>query len=160
MMDDVEILTQALKLEQQGERFYADAVVQSNDPETAKIYEQLADDEKLHANLIARELEAIKAGKEWVTIPELDQVTPADVAAPIFQVNLKLLEVLPEEASEQDALLFALGAEARSYELYKTGALGSTSAMAKELYLKLAQVERGHFDLLMTRYESRFPYSR
>lgn len=160
MMDDVEILSKALKLEQHGERFYADAVVQSSDPDTAKIYAQLADDEKLHADLIAREIEAIKAGKEWLTFPELDEVVPADADAPIFQVNVRLLERLPEEASEQDALLFALGAEVRSYELYMQGAKGSANATAREVYLKLAQMERGHFDLLMTRYESCFPYSR
>ena len=55
-MDDIEILKRALKLEQNGERFYAGAVAQTSDPETAKMYQQLADDEKLHADFIARQL--------------------------------------------------------------------------------------------------------
>ena len=41
-----------------------------------------------------------------------------------------------------------------------SGAKAASSDVGREMYLKLAQVERGHFDLLMMRYESRFPYSR
>jgi len=159
-MEDKEILARALKLERDGEAFYTDAAKKSADPETQRLYRTFAEDEKLHARFIEQEYESLKAGGGFVPIPELDDVTPIDEDAPVFEVKVRLMEKLPEDASEEDALLFALGAEVRSYELYTQGAKAAKSEAGKMLHRKLAAVERGHFDLLMMRYESRFGYPR
>jgi rubrerythrin len=159
-MEDKEILGRALKLEKDGEAFYLDAATKSSDPETEKLYRTFAEDEKLHARFIEQQLRALERGESFQTIPELDDVDPIDIDAPIFEVKVELMEKLPEEASEEDALLFALGAEVRSYELYMSGAKTAMSEPGRMMYRKLAAVERGHFDLLMLRYESRFSYPR
>ena len=159
-MDEMEILNRALKLEQYGEKFYENASQESSDQETAKVYRTLADDEKLHAAQIERQIASLEKGGDWQAALELDDVKPADIDAPIFEINVDVLEKLPQESSEEDALLFALGAEVKTYELYISGAKSASSETGRDWFLKLAEVERGHFDLLMLRYESRFGYPR
>lgn len=159
-MQDKEVLAQALKLETTGEAFYLDAASKSTDSETAKVYQTLAEDERLHIQFIEKQYAAIERGEGFVHIAELDGVQPIDENAPIFEINLALMEKLPEDAGEEDALLFALGAEVKSFELYVTGAKTASVEAGKEMYRRLAAVERGHFDLLMMRYESRFGYPR
>jgi rubrerythrin len=159
-MDEMEILKSALKLEQNGEAFYENAKQESSDKETAALYQTLADDERLHAAQIEKQIAALEGGGAWQAAPELDDVEPADIDAPIFEINVDLLEALPEEATEEDALLFALGAEVKTFELYIDGAKSASSAVGRDWFLRLAEVERGHFDLLMMRYESRFGYPR
>jgi rubrerythrin len=159
-MDDLEILGRALKLEQDGESFYQDAARTTTDDETRNAYLALADDETFHATFIKRQLDALTDGNGWQIISELENTLPIDMDAPIFEVNVKVRETLPEKATEEDALLFALGAEVRTYTLYMDGARRAAPGPGRDMYLKLAKVERGHFELLMTRYEARFGYPR
>jgi rubrerythrin len=159
-MEDKEILARALKLEKDGEAFYLDAAKKSSDPETEKLYRTFAEDEKLHVRFIEQQFKALERGDSFQPVPELDGVDPIDVDAPIFEVRVELMEKLPEEASEEDALLFALGAEVKSFELYVSGSKTAGSEQGRLMFRKLAAVERAHFDLLMMRYESRFSYPR
>ena len=159
-MDDLEILGSALKLEKEGESFYANAAKMSPDEETQNMYISLAEDETFHAAFIKRQLDALSEGLGWQEIGELDDIAPLDIDAPIFEVNVHVRETLPEKANEEDALLFALGAEVRTYILYMDGARKASPGPGRDMYLKLAKVERGHFELLMTRYEARFGYPR
>ncbi len=159
-MEDKEILTRALKLEKDGESFYMEAARKSTDPETQKLYRSFAADEKMHVLFIEKQFESLDKGDGFVPIPELDGVTPIDIDEPVFAVRVNLMEKLPEEASEEDALLFALSAEVKSFELYREGAKAASSEPGRMMYLRLAAVEQGHFDLLMMRYESRFSYPR
>ena len=159
-MDDLDILGSALKLEKDGEAFYQNAAKSTPDEETRKAYTSLAEEETFHAAFIQRQLNALSDGKGWQRIAEFENMAPLDVDTPIFEVNVKVRETLPEEATEEDALLFALGAEVRTYKLYMDGARTAAPGHGREMYLKLAKVERGHFELLMTRYEARFGYPR
>lgn len=159
-MNEIEILTRAMKLEQEGEEFFLRAAESSDDPETSKIFRSLADDEKNHFNYIKRELDALKAGNPWEPIPELDSIEAADVADPVFPKGVTALDELPKDATDEDALLFGLGVEVKTYELYSSSAKESVSKEARELFKKMAVVERGHFNLLMTQYEARFGYPR
>lgn len=159
-MNDLELLGSALKLEKDGESFYQNAAKETRDDETQKAYIALAEDETFHAAFIERQLNALSGGSDWQHIVELDNVEPIDVDTPIFEVNVQVRETLPEKATEEDALLFALGAEVRTYKLYMDGARAASPGFGQDMYLKLAKIERGHFELLMTRYEALFGYPR
>lgn len=159
-MDELNILSRAMKLEQDGERFFRKAAEQSSDPQTEKIFLTLADDEKKHFQYIEKEYNALKDGRPFEPIPDLDAIEAIDVAKPIFPRGVKPLDTLPQNPSEEDALLFGLGVEVQTFELYSDSANQTSNTSARELFQKMAVVERGHFDLLMTRYEARFSYPR
>jgi rubrerythrin len=159
-MDELTVLTKAMKLEREGKRFYLQAAEASEDRETAGMFRTLADDEEHHYAYIERQVNQLKAGKGWVAIPELDQVTAVDASAPIFPAGKKAPEVLSAKPSLEDALLFGLDTEIKSYELYMHCAGAIDNPDARQMFEKLAAAERGHFDTLMMRYESHFGYPR
>lgn len=159
-MDELTVLTKAMKLEREGKRFYLQAAGASQDPETAGMFKTLAEDEEHHYAYIERQVNELKAGKGWVRIPELDQVQPVDARAPIFPAGKQAPEVLPPKPSLEDALLFGLDTEIKSYELYRHCAGSIDNPEARQMFEKLAAAERGHFDTLMMRYESHFGYPR
>jgi rubrerythrin len=159
-MDEMTVLTKAMKLEREGKRFYLQAAEASEDQETASMFKTLADDEEHHYNYIERQVNELKAGKSWVHIPELDEVEPVDAGAPIFPAGKEAPAVLQAKPSLEDALLFGLDTEIKSYGLYKTCSLEIDNPEAKQMFQKLAAAERGHFDTLMMRYESHFGYPR
>jgi rubrerythrin len=159
-MDELTVLTKAMKLEREGKRFYLQAAEASDDPETAGMFKTLAEDEEHHYAYIERQVQQLKAGKGWVAIPELDQVAAVDASAPIFPQGKKAPDVLAANPTLEDALLFGLDTEIKSYELYKHCAGAIDNPDARNMFEKLAAAERGHFDILMMRYESHFGYPR
>jgi rubrerythrin len=159
-MAGIEVLTQALKLEEEGRAFYMRAADMSKDPDAMKMFRSLADDEADHFNYIERQIKALQDGKDWVEIPQLQNVEAIDAEAPVFPAGKQAPAEIADGSSEEDVLLFGLGAETRSYELYTRAAGESTHPVAADLFRKLASAERGHFDVLMMRYESRFGYPR
>ena len=73
-MDELTILTQAMRLEEQGREFYLRAAERSEDPETATMFRTLASDEMHHYNYLERQYNALAGGGAWVPIPELGEV--------------------------------------------------------------------------------------
>jgi erythrin-vacuolar iron transport family protein len=159
-MDELQALEKAMKLEQSGLDFYRQAAERSQDPETAETFRTLADDEMHHYGYIERQYNSLRAGDSWKPVPELDLVKEIESEAPVFPKGIMALEKLPENANDEDALLFGLGIEASSFELYTKNAGQADNLEAKKMFGRLAAAERGHFDLLMLRYESRYSYPR
>ena len=159
-MDELTVLTKAMKLEREGRRFYLQAAEASDDEDTAGMFKTLAEEEEHHYAYLERQHNQLKEGKSWVSIPELDKVQAVDAGAPIFPPDKKAPDVLTAKPSLEDALLFGLDTEMKSYGLYKRCSMEIGNPEAKQMFEKLAAVERGHFDTLMTRYESYFGYPR
>ena len=159
-MDEIEALTQALKLERDGRAFYLQAAKWSADAETMSMFKRLAADEENHYAYLDRQRKALQEGNPWQEIPELDKVPTQDAGVPIFPKGLKALSQLPENPSLEDALLYGLGAESRSCDLYSRSARQCADPQGRAMFEKLVALEREHFDLLMLRYESQFSYPR
>ncbi|MBC8449594.1 MAG: ferritin family protein [Chloroflexi bacterium] len=159
-MDALEVLKKGMKLEREGLEFYLGAAECSDDAETAQLFRDLATDEVDHYNFIGRQYDALAAGETWVPIPELEDVEAVDARAPIFPPGVTACEILPDRPSDEDALLFALGAEVKSFELYSQSAKEVDNPDARKLFQSLASAEQQHFNTLMARYEARFAYPR
>jgi rubrerythrin len=159
-MELMDILQQALQLEAKGKAFYLDAAERSTDDETEKMYRLLAKDEVKHYQYIQRQYDDLKAGKGWSAIPEMDHVDALETASLIFPEGKEAMEALPDDASEEDALIFALSVEDKSFTMYRDGSEKAEDSEAKQMFLQLASAEHTHFNVLMQRYESRFGYPR
>jgi len=159
-VDALTVLKQGMKLERGGLDFYLNAAERSDNAATKKLFRDLAADEVDHYNLVGRQYDAIAAGETWVAIPDLEAVSPLDIEGPIFPEGVQALAVLPGKPSDEDALLFALGAEMKSFELYSNSAKQVENAEAKMLFASLAAAEQQHFNTLMSRYEALFGYGR
>ena len=150
----LQALRQAIRLEQDGYKFYTEAAERTADPRGRETFLSLADDEKLHLRIVRDQHEALSAGKEWVSFSEALELKPVDVDKPLFSPEREALEkAIGPEASDTDALLLAIQKENESYELYRQAATETADPVGKEMYQRLASQERVHFDILMLNYE-------
>ena len=147
-------LQQALELEERGYQFYQQAAERTVDPKGSEMFRSLAGDEVLHQQVIERQIDALGAGQGWV-LPEEAGEVQADLVTPLFpEGELELEKAIQPDASDLDALLFALKIENDSFNLYAEQAQAAQDPNARTLYAYLCDAERTHFDLLMLNYES------
>jgi rubrerythrin len=159
-MDWLEILKRAMKLERNGREFYLRAADISREADAVQMFRRLADDELDHYNFLQREYAEVLCNDSWCEIPELEDIETPDEKRPIFPDKKDIGEVLPEEASLEDVLLFALDAEDKTVDLYEKSAEEVDDPRAEEFFSRLARVEKGHFSTVFQRYESIFHYPR
>ena len=159
-MELMDVLVQAMKLESDGRKFYETIAAHMTDAEAAAMFKRLAADEVDHYNYIERQYLALEAGKGWAMIPEMAIVEVIDAVSVVFPPEKQVLAELPPNPSEEDALLFALGVEDKSFKLYHNSAQIAKDPEAKKLFMQLAGAEQTHFNVLMQRYDSRYGYPR
>ncbi|TFG73215.1 MAG: hypothetical protein E4H27_01185 [Anaerolineales bacterium] len=159
-MDLQDVLLQGMKLETDGRKFYMSMMEMMTDAGTQAMFTQLASDEEDHYKFIKRQYDALGEGKGWSLIPEMLLVDAIDAVSVVFPPEKQVLSELPSNPSEEDALLFALAIEDKSFKLYYNSAGIAKDPAAKKLFMQLAGAEQTHFEVLMQRYESRFGYLR
>lgn len=159
-MELMDVLVQAMKLESDGRKFYETIAAHMTDPEAVMMFKRLAADEVDHFNYIERQYQALEAGKGWATIPEMATVEVIDAVSVVFPPEKEALAELPAQPTEEDALLFALGVEDKSFKLYYNSAHTAKDPEAQKLFKQLAGAEQVHFNVLMQRYDSRYGYPR
>ena len=150
----LQALRQAMRLEEDGYRFYTQAAERTGDPRGQEMFRSLADDERLHLRIVRDQYEALKGGRGWVPVPETLEFKPVDLDKPLFPLGKEVGErAIGSEASDIDALLFALQIENESYEMYRKAATETDDPTGKTMYQYLADQERTHFEILMLNYE-------
>lgn len=149
-----EALEMAIQLEREGQAFYKKAAARTLSEKGRAMFLSLADDEKRHEQILERQCNALTENQCFADIPEMGAVS-ADWDAPIFPKDASIFEkVVRGDASDVDALLFAIQAENKSFELYRKLAKETDDAAGQAMFRWLASVERGHFNQLMLNYES------
>ena len=149
----LEILRGAMQLEREGRDFYLKAAEATRDEKARETFTILADDEEKHYNLVKRQHDALSMDNRWIDLPEVRRVR-IDLDRPLFPKGKEALErVVTPRSSDLDALLFGLDIENRSYDLYRRAALETRGTPGRAMFEFLAAQERGHFDILMMRYE-------
>ncbi len=133
-----EALDFATTKEKEAEEFYRTWSSQASDPAVKKVFSELAETERGHAE-------------------ELSRIAPEDLiaqgAAPSdFRISDYLVEVEPQPGmSLQDALILAMKREEASVALYER--LSQLGGNAQSLFAALAQEERRHKRLLEAEYD-------
>jgi rubrerythrin len=132
-------------------RFYLAAAARLKSPAALELVKSLATDEAVHQRVIAEQIRSLEAGAGWAAAATLD--TPVDGKAELpSRVHALERELRPED-SEQDVILYALRLEMNSHSFYHDAAEGAPNPAARDLYLRLAAMERQHFENLMLAYE-------
>jgi rubrerythrin len=150
----VNALQQALELERSGYRFYTEAAERTQDAKGSEMFRSLASDEVMHQQIIERQIDALSQGGRWV-LPEGARDVQVDLSVPLFpEGKLELEKAIQPDASDLEALLFALKIENDSFKLYTEQAKAAQDPNARQLYEYLVDAERTHFNLLMLNYES------
>ncbi|MCX5797327.1 MAG: ferritin family protein [Elusimicrobia bacterium] len=130
----------AIKMEQDGERFYRDLAAQSPDKGVQFILTGLADDEVKHAHIL-RELEKGAS-------PTLTETSVLSGAKSVFS-GMAARKAFAAVGTDQKALyLQALEIERRSRDFYKAQADGTALKPLRDVFLRLCDQENRHMFLL------------
>jgi len=149
------ILDEAMGIEREGQAFYLKAAGVAHDEKGQEMFRSLAAEEQVHYDVLKRAHASLSAGGGW--IPPAIKPAPVNLARQLFPKGARGLEAAAHpESSERDALLFGLGIESRSFDLYRRSAEATADALGRQTFESLAAQEQTHFDLLMMRFDSLF----
>ncbi len=143
-MDLQTALQTAMKGEIEGRELYTAASEKTRDPKAQEVFKMLAEEEQHHLDNLIRIAEDYAAGKE-LAMPDL--TTPAsfeDAESPIFTREFK------EKVADFDMTALSIGMklELESEKAYRDMAGEAESNDLKQLFTRLADWEKGHFDYL------------
>ncbi|MEI6123264.1 MAG: ferritin family protein [Bacteroidota bacterium] len=141
----LEVIKSAVLMEIRGQAFYKNVVEQTKSEDIKNIFNIMAEEEKLHAEFLTKQYAGIKQGKS------LNRITlPKETSENI--VNLILSKEIKNQISgagyEAAAISAAIDMENKAVEIYTDFANKSTDLEVKELFLWLANWEKGHVKLL------------
>ena len=136
----LQILQLAIKMEQDGKKFYLRVSQESQHELGKKLMATLAAEEDIHRQQFEKIFDAIRKQQAW---PKTDfHPDKGRTIQTIFAQAMK--ETNPATATEQDAVKVAIDMENQSFDLYKTQAAMAVAATEKAFFEALAGEERGH----------------
>jgi rubrerythrin len=143
-MDLKEVFQTAIKSEIEGRELYKTAGEKTDDKKAKKVFQMLADEEQSHFDKLMEMAKAHKAGK---TITASELPAPAsfeDAESPIFTREFK------DKVSDFDmsALSIGIKLELESEKFYRESAAGASQKEVKDLFNRLADWEKGHYEFL------------
>ncbi len=136
----LKILQLAIKMEQDGKKFYLRVSQESRHELGKKLMATLAGEEDIHRQQFEKIFEAIRQKKAW---PKTDfHPDKGRHIQTIFAEAIK--ESVAATENEQDAVTVAINMENQSYDLYKNQSLSAENTTEKQFFEALASEERGH----------------
>lgn len=130
----------AMKIELQGKAYYETLAESARIPELKGIFTGLAADEQKHYDL----LRGLKEGKNWA----MADSTMLQQARSVFTDLIDRPEAPQEMQDALGAYQLALKVEAESVRLYEEMAKKEEDPVLTRLYLKLANEEKSHYNIL------------
>jgi rubrerythrin len=147
-------LRMAIRVEQNGYRFYRRAAQETDDPQGKAMFNRLAEEEVAHERIIRARLEALEDEGAWIAVAdeEWPQESPFAEGEPIFSRE-RLERDVQDYTSELSALRMAYLIEKNAVAFYIKAARETQDPVGKAMYEDLARWERVHQRLLEQEYQ-------
>ena len=145
-------LTMALRVEQNGYRFYQRAAKETDIPEAQAFFRGLAEDEMAHEDIIRTRLRALERDGAWKPVDESEWPVRRDGAKSAIFSPETVREGVSDYTSELSALRMAYLIEKNAVAFYTKAARETEVPTVKALYEDLAEWERGHQKVLEKEY--------
>jgi rubrerythrin len=131
----------AMQLEKEGEVFYRQLAQEANHEGLSKIFTMLANEEVKHYKMF----EKLAKNADTVTVPTMEVFKDAK---DVFSEMSKDAVAYSFEDQQIDFYRRAIKTEDKAYELYLDKANEMTNIQHKEIFLKIAEEELKHKELL------------
>ncbi len=142
------VLRQAMDNELEGRALYLEAVERTEDELGKRMFRSLAQDEEEHLQILQVEYGAITGRGQWLDLEAAQEEEP-DPSLRLFPEEEEAIEkLIPEDASDLDALKIAMDFERRGYRLYEKAATETSDPTAQAIFRFLVEEESRHFALL------------
>ncbi|MFQ6001447.1 MAG: ferritin family protein [Anaerolineae bacterium] len=142
------VLRQAMGTELEGRVLYLEAVERTEDELGQRMFRSLAQDEEKHLEILQVQYGAITGTGQWLDLEAAKKEEP-DLSLHLFPQEEEAKEgLIPEDASDLDALKIAMDFERRGYRLYEKAAAETSDPTAQAIFRFLVEEESKHFALL------------
>ncbi|MEJ2627058.1 MAG: ferritin family protein [bacterium] len=146
-----EILKTAIAVEVNGRDTFTLLAHKTQNKNGKKMFEQLAKDEKEHQTILEQQLEHVSKNGTWKEI----HIPASKVQSLVPKVREKQIKTKGEaKLGEIDALNTALDLERKTAQFFRDQAEVVDDTQAKDMFLRLAEWEDSHFDLIQAQLDS------
>jgi rubrerythrin len=143
-------LQMGIQTEIDGYEFYQNFAQRTSDPDARRMFERLARDEVIHLELLRNTKAMLEERGEWA---EYQGVEVEDLTgAPIFSRE-RVKQNLSGYTSDLSALRLAYLIEKDAVDFYRRAAEQTDDANGRRMFQDLAEMERGHLNLLEGEYQ-------
>ncbi|MFP3897302.1 MAG: hypothetical protein ACLFV5_10775 [Anaerolineales bacterium] len=172
----LDALKKGMSTEIWGRRFYQQAVARTDDVDGKKIFQSLVVEENAHLDILRGQYAALVGEGDWISAEEAREMvesvepeewiadrwisvqqaeTVAEAAGPteIFPEAESAEQLIPEDASDEEALEMAMEFEQKGYDLYRQEAEETEDPQEKAVWEFLAQAEDHHYTFLQETHE-------
>jgi len=147
----IEVIKESIKLELDGQSFFEHVADATHNELGKKMFMKLANDEAQHLKVFS-DIFTKMVGEDWKKhVGDLK----AKGKAPMIDALAKKVAGAGKEgrASELEAISIAMDLERNAIEFFCNAAKKTTDAKARDVFNKIADEERLHFDLLQAQYD-------
>jgi rubrerythrin len=147
-------LRMAIRVEQNGYRFYRRAAEETDDLQGKALFKRLAEDEVVHESIIRTCLKGLEGEGTWMAVSdeEWPDESPFAKGEPIFS-RKRLEEEVHDYTSELTALRMAYLIENSAVAFYTKAARETDDPVGKAMYEDLASWESTHQRILEQEYQ-------
>ena len=140
-----DILKMAILMEKRGKAFYETVAAQTKSEEVKKIFNIMASEEQTHIEFLSRQFLSYQKNQEF-SKGDYEGNPNGQIADLIMNENVK--KEITAASYEAAAISAAIDMETKAIEVYSTRAAETTDLNEKELFLWLADWEKGHHKIL------------
>jgi rubrerythrin len=142
------VLRQAIRNELDGKTMYIQAGERTKNELGKAMFRSFAREEEEHLHILQVQYAEVSESGEWVDV-EAARKEPRDPNLVLFpQEEGKVKEIIPEGASDLEALRIAIDFERRAVQMYEQAASETDDPAAQTFYRDLAQWEGTHYEIL------------
>ena len=147
----LEIIKESLKLELDGKSFFEQVADMTHNELGKKMFTKLANDETQHLKVFS-DIFTQMVGEDWKK--HVGDVKPRHEAPMIDALKKKVTDAGKEErASELEAISIGMDLERNAIDFFCNAAQRTKDEKARDIFNKIADEERLHYDLLQAQYD-------
>lgn len=147
----MKILRTAIEVEEKGFATFTRFAEETQDEHGKRMFRRLAEDEKEHRAILEKQLKHLSEGGGWQSI----HIPKSEVERLIPSIRDKQKRTKGESGlGEVDALNTALDLERKAAQFFREKAEEVDDSQAKETFIRLAEWEDSHFELIMAELDS------
>jgi len=144
MEERLKALEIAIKLEEDGKKFYFDAREKATSTFAKEMFVSLAKDEDVHLKKVKAVYQTLKEGKEWPKI--VTSIGDFVKIKAVFPRDAKDLRITEKDISGSIKVLeLGIEMEEKSIDLYNNLADNASDPFEVRFFFALAHEERGHY---------------
>lgn len=142
----INILKEAILLERRGKAFYAQAASTTQSEAARKIFTMMSEEEDEHIRYLTTQFQHFMQYEEFVKPEPPAHDSNEEVAMKVLSEEFK--KQVNAASYEAAAIAAAMDFEMRAVKVYSDRAAETDDPMEKELYVILADWEKGHHEIL------------